>query len=62
MPLMDKEPILRTFQVQLVAMTLLRLLQTRLEQAWGTGSWWSKPEWNRRKRQASILDLRHLFW
>ena len=43
-------------------MTLLRLLQTRLEQAWGTGSWWSKPEWNRRKRQASILDLRHLFW
>jgi hypothetical protein len=57
-----KEPILRTFQVQLVAMTLLRLRQTHLDQAWGTGSWWGKPEWNRRKRQASILDLRRLFW
>jgi hypothetical protein len=57
-----KEPILRTFQVQLVALTLLRLLQSRLDQAWGTGSWWGKPEWNRRKRHASILDLRRLFW
>lgn len=57
-----KEPLLRTFQVQLVALTLLRLLQSRLDSAWGPGSWWSKPEWNRRKRQASILDLRRLFW
>ncbi len=57
-----KEPILRTFQVQLAALTLLRLLQGRLDQAWGTGSWWGKPEWNRRKRHASILDLRRLFW
>jgi len=57
-----KEPILRTFQVQLVALTLLRLLQTRLDQAWGCGSWWLKPAWNPRKRHASILDLRRLFW
>jgi hypothetical protein len=57
-----KEPILRTFQVQLVALTLLRLLQSRLDQAWGTESWWSKPAWNRRKRHGSILDLRRLFW
>ncbi len=57
-----KEPLLRTFQVQLVALTLLRLLQSRLDSAWGPGSWWSKPEWNRRTRQASILDLRRLFW
>jgi DDE superfamily endonuclease len=57
-----KEPILRTFQVQLVALTLLRLLQARLDQAWGHGSWWLTPEWNRRKCQACILDLRRLFW
>ena len=57
-----KEPILRTFQVQLVALTLLRLLQARLDQAWGPGSWWLTPEWNRHKRHASILDLRRLFW
>jgi DDE superfamily endonuclease len=57
-----KEPILRTFQVQLVALTLLRLLQARVDQAWGEGNWWLKPEWNHRKCHASILDLRRLFW
>ena len=57
-----KEPILRTFQVQLVALSLLRLLQFRLEQAWGSGTWWHKPMWNHHKRHASILDLRRLFW
>ena len=30
-----KEPILRTFQVQLVALSLLRLLHARLDRAWG---------------------------
>lgn len=57
-----KEPILRTFQVQLVTLTLLRLIQARVDQAWGAGSWWLKPEWKRRKCHASILDLRRLFW
>lgn len=57
-----KEPILRTFRIQLVALTLLRLLQARLNQAWGHGSWWLTPEWNPRKCHASILDLRRLFW
>ena len=57
-----KEPILRTFQVQLLAMTLLRLLQAPLERGWEAGTWWVQPEWNRRKRHASILDLRRLFW
>jgi hypothetical protein len=57
-----KEPILRTFQVQLMALTLLRLLQARLDQAWGSGRWWFKPPWTGRTRQASILDLRRLFW
>jgi len=57
-----KEPVLRTFQVQMVAMTLLRLMQFRLDAAWGAGSYWQKPECNRRKRHPSILDLRRLFW
>jgi hypothetical protein len=57
-----KEPILRTFQVQLLAQSLLRLLQARRDQAWGASTWWPKPAWNRRTRHASILDLRRLFW
>lgn len=57
-----KEPVLRTFQVQMVAMTLLRLMQIRLDAAWGEGSYWLKPGWNRRKQHPSILDLRRLFW
>jgi len=57
-----KEPILRTFQIQMVAMTLLRLTQFRLDEVWGEETWWHRPEWNRRKNHPSILDLRRLFW
>jgi hypothetical protein len=57
-----KEPVLRTFQVQMVALTLLRLLQFRLDQTWGAGSWWFKPAWHVQKRHASIRDLCRLFW
>ena len=57
-----KEPVLRTFQVQMVAMTLLRLMQFRLDATWGVGSYGLKPQWNRRKQHPSILDLRRLFW
>ena len=57
-----KEPVLRTFQVQLLALTLRRLLQFRLAQTWGAESWWSKPEWYSQKRHASIRDLCRLFW
>jgi hypothetical protein len=57
-----KEPVLRTFQVQMVALTLLRLLQFRLDQTWGAGRWWLKPEWHTQKRHASIRDLCRLFW
>jgi hypothetical protein len=56
------EPILRTFQGPLVALTLLRLLQERLTQGWEQGSWWFKPAWHRQKHHASLLDLRRLFW
>jgi hypothetical protein len=54
--------VLRTFQVQMVALSLLRLLQFRLDQAWGAGSWSRKPEWNAEKRHVSIHDLCRLFW
>jgi len=57
-----KAPILRTFQVQIVAQALLRLLAARLDETRGPQSWWSIPEWNRRKTHPSILDLRRLFW
>ena len=56
-----KEPILRTFQVQMVAQTLLRLMQFRLEAIDGN-AWCSPPPWNPGKRHVSILDLRRLFW
>jgi hypothetical protein len=57
-----KAPVLRTFQVQMVALTLRRLLQFRLDQTAGLGNWWSKPAWYAQKRQASIRDLCRLFW
>lgn len=57
-----KEPVLRTFQVQMIAQTLLRLMQFRLDTEWGAQTWWSSPPWNPRKKHPSILDLRRLFW
>jgi len=57
-----KEPVLRTFQVQMIAQTLLRLMQLCLDDQWGQQTWWSPPEWNPRKKHPSILDLRRLFW
>lgn len=49
-----KNPILRTTQVLLVLMSLLRLLQFELE-AQGE-SWWQAPPWNAKKDRPSILD------
>ncbi len=57
-----KEPILGPLQVPLMALTWLRLLHARRDQAWGPGSWWLTPAWTRRQRHASILDLRRLCW
>jgi len=56
-----KQPILRTTQAQLLVLTLLRLLQLRLEAADGD-SWWFHPPWNPRKSRPSILDLERLLW
>jgi hypothetical protein len=56
-----KEPILRTFQIQMLALTLLRLMQFRLDATCGA-RWRPAPPWNLEKRHASILDLRRVFW
>jgi hypothetical protein len=54
-----KQPILRTTQAQMLAMSLLRLLQFRLEEEDGDG-WWYHPPWNKRKTRPSVLDLGRL--
>lgn len=54
-----KEPILRSFQIQMVVMTLLRLIQLGME---GDQPWWQRTPWYPQKRYASLLDLRRLFW
>src|SRR5438067_4999075 len=56
-----KSPIIRTTQMQLLAVLLLRLLQFRLEEAAGD-SWWFHPPWNKRKTRPSVLDLERLLW
>ena len=48
-------PIQRTSQAQWVTMSLLRLLQFRLE-ASGKVGWWLRPPWNKKKDRPSVLD------
>jgi hypothetical protein len=57
-----KEPILRTFAVQMVAQTLLRLLGFELDADYGPKSWWAPPDWNKHKSHPSVLDGRRLLW
>jgi hypothetical protein len=54
-----KQPILRTTQALLVTLSLLRLLEFRLEETAGA-SWWFHPPWNARKSRPSVLDLERL--
>jgi hypothetical protein len=54
-----KQPILRTTQAQLLVMSLLRLLQFRLEAAEGDG-WWFHPPWDKAKARPSVLDMERL--
>ena len=56
-----KNPIVRTTQALLVTLTLLRLLQARLEAEYGD-QWWLHPPWNRGKSRASVLDVERLLW
>jgi hypothetical protein len=54
-----RNPIERTSQAQWVTLSLLRLLQFRLDAA-GVPDWWSPPPWNRRKGRPSALDVERL--
>jgi hypothetical protein len=54
-----KAPIERTTQVQWVTMSLLRLLQFRLDSE-ADQDWWSPPPWNRKKNRPSVLDVERL--
>lgn len=51
-----QKPIERTTQALFATMSLLRLLQFRLQAA-GEDDWWLRPPWNPRKVRPSILDL-----
>jgi DDE superfamily endonuclease len=52
-------PIERTSQAQWVTMSLLRLLQFRLE-ASGAVDWWFRPPWRKDKDRPSVLDAERL--
>jgi hypothetical protein len=54
-----RNPIERTSQAQWVTLSLLRLLQFRLDEA-GVPDWWSPPPWNRKKDRPSVLDAERL--
>jgi hypothetical protein len=56
-----KAPVLRTFMVQQLCMTLMRLLQWQWEQRRGVG-WCPAPPWRKNKTRVSVLDLRRLLW
>ena len=54
-----RNPIERTSQAQWVTMSLLRLLQFRLD-AEGCTGWWSPPPWDRKKDRPSVLDVERM--
>ena len=54
-----RNPIERTSQAQWVTMSLLRLLQFRLD-AEGCVDWWSPPPWNKKKDRPSVLDVERM--
>jgi hypothetical protein len=54
-----RNPIERTTQAQWATMTLLRLLQFRLDEQ-GCSDWWSPPPWNKKKERPSVLDVERL--
>jgi hypothetical protein len=54
-----KNPIERTSQAQWVTMSLLRLLQFRLD-ASGNMEWWTPPPWDRTKERPSVLDVERM--
>jgi len=54
-----KNPIVRTTQTLFMTLTLLRLLQRRLEEMIGE-DWWLHPQWNPAKTRPSVRDVERL--
>jgi hypothetical protein len=54
-----KNPIERTTQALFTTLTLLRLLQRRLQEQVGD-DWWLHPPWNNHKTRPSVLDAERL--
>jgi|HubBroStandDraft_1064217.scaffolds.fasta_scaffold101184_1 hypothetical protein len=54
-----KNPIERTTHTIFATLTLLRLLQRRLDEEVGD-DWWLHPPWNKRKTRPSVLDVGRL--
>jgi hypothetical protein len=54
-----RNPIERTSQAQWVTLSLLRLLQFRLD-AEGCTDWWAPPPWDRDKDRPSVRDVERL--
>ena len=54
-----KNPIERTTQTLFATLTLLRLLQYRLQEEQGN-DWWLHPPWNKNKTRPSVLDVGRL--
>ena len=54
-----KNVVLRTFQLRLLAMTLLRVLGAALDLAHGD-AWWRRPPWYRHKRRGSLRDIKRV--
>ena len=52
-----KSVVLRTFQLRLLAMTLLRVLGAALDLAHGD-AWWRRPPWYRHKKRGSVRDIK----
>jgi DDE superfamily endonuclease len=56
-----RNPIERTTQAMLAALSALRLLQVELQAREGDG-WWLHPPWNPSKTRPSVLDVERLLW
>jgi hypothetical protein len=54
-----RAPIERTSQVQWITMSVLRLLQFRLDEE-GCTDWGSAPPWDKKKDRPSVLDVERL--
>jgi hypothetical protein len=54
-----KDVVLRTLQLRLLTMTLLRVLGAALDLAHGD-TWWTKPPWYRHKQRGSLRDIKRV--